>query len=193
MARGEVVNSIHDLQFEWASNHANKSVRDFLINVKGFTPRRYRYVMQQAPALQWNTRRQELQNNVLSAKQDALLQDALETNNQIFKTAKLGAALTMRDLSVKGEKGRLSSKELVDYMRSLETTQTVAMKALGIAPEIERRTAQTSEPCSPIHSCEPPRDLKSDPLVDQFTYDDVITLIEIKREWKQRTAMNEGA
>lgn len=192
MARGEVINSIHDLQFEWASNHASRSVRDFLLNVKGYSSRRYRYIMAKAPALQWTTRRQEIQNNVLSARQDSLFRDALEMNNQIYRTAKLSAALTMRDLAEKSENGRLSAKELVDYMRSLETTQTVAMRALGIGPEIERRQPQTQERCSPQDSFGSSPNMESDPI-DKLTYDDVITLIEIKREWKLRTALTAEA
>ncbi len=189
MARGEVVNSIHDLQFEWASSHAHKSIRDFPLSVKGFTPRRYRYIMKQAPALQWNTRRQEIQNNVLSAKQESLFQDALETNNQIFKAAKLAAALTMRDLVEKGEKGTLTSRELVEYMKSLETTQTVPMRALGIAPEIERRIPPPVEPCSSPHFGGPSTFKGPDPS-EKLSYDDVMTLIEIRRDQKQQMLVN---
>lgn len=182
MARGELVNSIQDLQFEWASNFSSRSVRDFLINIKRYSPRQYRYLMFKAPHLEWKTKRQEVQNNVLSAKHDALIRDALETNNQIFNTAKLGVALVVKAIADKNEIGRLTSKELLEYMRTIETTQTIAIRAFGMSPEINTKSS-----ASPGVGQVSKDSDTSTSKVDEMSYEDVMILIDVKREMRRRT------
>ena len=92
MARGEILNSIPDLQIEWATKHSNLSVRNFLINIKGFSPRQYRHILAKANLLSWNTRKEEIQNSVASARIDKTISLAVKTHEQYYKSSQINLA-----------------------------------------------------------------------------------------------------
>ena len=64
MTRGKLTNSIPELQLEWATKHSTSSIRHFLIEVKGFTERQYRYLMTKADQNSWTRKPREVDHQL---------------------------------------------------------------------------------------------------------------------------------
>lgn len=60
MAKAKLVKMIPELQAEWAAKYGNESVRNYLITVKGYTERQYRYIIKVAKLDTWLKKRTKI-------------------------------------------------------------------------------------------------------------------------------------
>jgi hypothetical protein len=184
MARGQIVNSIPDLQLDWASNHANKSVRDYLISVKNLSERQYRYVIGRCPKINWETRREEIQNRVSANKVERFIREASEMNVRFIKGANLALARANKLLMEDG----ITPSELVACATTIAKTQEIFLKAMGVSPTgliqiFHELQKEKSQPSSSVGPLAPPT----------RTYEEMLEVIELYREQKKRRLAKEAA
>jgi len=187
MARGSLKNSIPDLQLDWATNHSNKSVRDYLMNVKDLSDRQYRYVISHAKLVEWQARRQEIQNSVDMEKIRTYSSKAAKVHAQFVDAAQLGLSKIMDTLVHSDE---LSPKDLVYLAKALEENQKTFHQAMGLSAddglvhvylEMDKRIKESQLNCEP--EVVPARE-KS--VLQQLAYEDLLEFIEWRRDLKKR-------
>ena len=132
MPRGSLKNSIPDLQLDWATNHPNKSVRDYLMNVKDLSDRQYRYIISHAKLVEWQARRQEIQNSVDMDKIRTYSTKAAEVHAQFVDAAKLGLSKIVDALAHSDD---LSPQDLLNLSKALEENQKTLHQAMGVSAD----------------------------------------------------------
>ncbi len=181
MKRLKIVKQIPDLQIEWATQYANQSLRAFLLDTKGFTERQYRYILDRSPAIEWNIRKEEIQNKVVSETIESFAEQAAQVHRGFITAAELATAVTQRTLAAKGS--HIESGELLNLLKSLAEAQEIYLKAIG---------AQKGHGLLDIYGellkNRPDKRQKADPVGSDadLSYEDVMILIEAKREMKSR-------
>lgn len=186
MARGEILNSIPDLQIEWATKHSNLSVRGFLIDIKGFSPRQYRHIISKAKLLSWTIRKEEIQNSVASATIGATISLAVKTHEQYYKTSQFNLAqITKKICQFDTSNG--DSEDLLNLSKALSLNQNIAFVSLGIPNGIgiqQILEKLESEKSYPNHDTE---EKTAAAAANRLSYDDIVDLIKERRLRKQKT------
>ena len=186
MGRGRLLNSIPDLQIEYGGEYGTHSIRDFLISVKGFSERQYRHIIAHAPASEWHVRRGEIQNSIAANKIERLTEEAVEINYKFVETARVGLfkATQFMARAVDPSNGGLTPEELLNCLKSVQATQEVFMRAMGVKKgegltQIFESVQRRAEAISKVGA-----EAKPNLPLENLSYDDVMTLIEIRREQK---------
>ncbi|MCX6125342.1 MAG: hypothetical protein NTV34_11445 [Proteobacteria bacterium] len=131
MAGAIIANQIPDLMIEWASSSPNTSVRDFVVNQKGFTPRQYKHIMARTPVSDWRCRREEIQNQVAAQKISRHIDEAVELNAQFVKAARLSLARSL-DQIIRFDAVPSRSTDLLNLIKGIEFSQKIFNSAMGI-------------------------------------------------------------
>ena len=126
--RGSIINQIPNLQLEWATEYPSLSIRDFLIEKRGFTDRQYRFILSRAPAEEWKKGREEIQNRMGSQKIDGFLADMRKTQGTHSRASHLALARSVGLLAKK----ELKPTDLLNCIRSVEVAQRIFHTAMGI-------------------------------------------------------------
>ena len=187
MPRGSLKNSIPDLQLDWATNHPNKSVRDYLMNVKDLSDRQYRYIISHAKLVEWQARRQEIQNSVDMDKIRTYSTKAAEVHAQFVDAAKLGLSKIVDALAHSDD---LSPQDLLNLSKALEENQKTLHQAMGVSAddglvhvylEMDKRIKE-----SQMKIEQEATQSKSDNAFQQLAYEDLLEFIEWRRDLKKR-------
>ena len=186
MARGQLLNSIPDLQTEWATKHHTLSVRSFLIEHKGFTARQYRYIIGKAKLNQWHIRREEIQNQVVSAKTNGIVNRIVKSHEQVLKTANLNL-LQINNQLTKFNPSTGKSMDLLNYARAMSVIQNTEMIACGISAEGLKTILESRDDINPLNPQPTISDdfEKSKKAAARLDYDDIVDLLKERRR-KQR-------
>ena len=183
MSKGSVLNSIPDLQLEWATDYPTLSIRDFLMGRKGFTERRYRHIISNAPACNWRLRREEIQNQITFKKLERHVEEAADMHRNYFSASKLTLARSIEFLN-SGKPSR--STDILNCAKAIETSQKIFLSSMGIADGqgiVQIHQQQV------VNMTKEPSQITVSPDVErQLTYDDIMALIELKREQKRIAA-----
>ena len=112
---------------DWSVNFGAKSVRAYLIEIKGFSQRQYEHAIAQCSVAQWEARRREIINKMTEELLDDHTASIKELNESHILAAKLGLAKAMSFLISVTTASDL--KMLVD---AVTVCQRVARVALGL-------------------------------------------------------------
>jgi hypothetical protein len=182
MKRLKIVKQIPDLQIEWATQYANQSLRAFLLETKGFSERQYRYILDKSPAIEWNIRKEEIQNKVVSETIDSFAEQAAQVHRGFIASAELATAFTRRALAARST--NIESSELLNLLKSLAEAQEIYLKAIGA-----EKGHGLLDIYGELLKDRPDKRQKVDPVGPEadLSYEDIMVLIEAKREMKAKT------
>ena len=187
MSRTVIANQIPDLMIEWASSSPNTSVRDFVINQKGFTPRQYKHIMARTPVADWKCRREEIQNQIAAQRISRHIDEAVELNTQYVKAAKLSLARSLNEL-VKLDAVPSKSIDLLNLIKGVEISQKIFNSAMGVplgeglchlVAELGQMATQKPQPIKQSNGWE-----------SELTYDQVLECIEFRQKMKEAAKLN---
>jgi len=133
------------------------SIRDYLINVKGYSESQYHIFMKFAPAMDWDERKRLLQDQITQQLVARHIDGIAEAHDMFLKASKLGigralemlARLQVSDVPVEVEvpdlknpgktkvvkKFSLRSVDLLNILSALKSAQEIYRKAMGINDE----------------------------------------------------------
>ena len=175
MLKKNLTSQIVDLQNEWATEYPSVSIRSFLRNLKNLTQRQYAFVLEKAPASQWKARREEIQNDLTCRKHEKFANDLTDTLNGTLMGARIAATKVLTRLM---DDKPMKPSELLNLVKTLESSQSIIH---GIMGKPKPFTMPSIEKTKPVATA-PTKVEPEDPRMKQMTYDDIMMLIEIKRE-----------
>tara|TARA_Y100001935_G_C17310260_1_gene515404 strand:- start:61 stop:612 length:552 start_codon:yes stop_codon:yes gene_type:complete len=175
MGAPKIVSQIPDLQLKWSKSYPDRSIRDFLISIKGFTPRQYKRILEKAPKGEWAYRREEVQNRIAVESLEAHVEEAKKVNERFMKTAEVAVAIATKQMV----DDSIDPKGLLNAISSVEKAQKVYCEALGLN-KAWTPPAPESKPEVPIIKG------ASASYADKLSYDDIVEFIEYRREMKVR-------
>lgn len=148
---------IEALQIEKAVLYPSLSVRDYLLRVKGYTPKQYSVFIRWAAIPEWEARREQLQNEITANLLKRHVDAAAAAQDLFINTTRLGLTrvlemLTKLQVQVVPEyahvpdpddpkktkvvrKFGLRSADLANCMLALRTAQEIYRKAMGLTDE----------------------------------------------------------
>lgn len=185
MGRGNLLNSIPELQLEWATRYGSLSVRSFLLEVKGLTERQYRYILQKYDLSTWTRQRQTIETKTRAAQIESYVDKATRSLDVQFKAAQLlfmKITNQIATLSLEKQNANLIAKLTI----ALADAQAINNKALGLTEESIKRIyamRESQQGAAQINSAE--REAKIANAVQRLDYDDIVDMIKARRR-KQR-------
>ena len=179
MGRGQLLNSLPELQLEWATKYSTSSIRHYLTKVKGLTERQYRYLMAKADQNSWSTKRKEVESKVEAEYIETYVDKVMKTTESQHKAAQL-ALLKVTSKMAKLNVELTHSGDYLNLTKSLALAQDVSLKALGLNDESLRRIFKDKD--SQIENIKPLNDSNEiEKAMQRLSYDDVVDIIKAKR------------
>lgn len=171
---------------EYATNHPNLSIRDFLIQKRGFTARQYRYIVSLAPANDWRGRCQEIQNDIAAKKIGKYSEDASEIHGQYLAASKLVLARAMALLISDSKAGSRPAKpvDILNCANAIARAQEIFMRAMGVEKsegllQIYEQVSQTVQ--AKVEVSQQKTALQKE-IESRLSYDDVMEFVHYRRE-----------
>lgn len=219
---------VEALQIEKGVLYPAMSVRDYLLNVKGYTSKQYSKFMEWAPVAVWDERRTKLQNAVTAELLKRHVDVAAQTQDLFLNVTRLGITrilemLTKWSVEIYPEyvevpdpatpgktkrvrKTSLRSIDVVNCMSAMKHAQDIYRKAMGLHDEadsiagvIEQMRSLTGEANVTFNqqinvftgtSKLAPEARKN---IQELPYDDILPLIEAKRELRRAVPPKESS
>lgn len=185
MARGEILNSIPELQIEWATKHPNLSVRGFLIDIKGFSPRQYRHIISKAKLLSWTIRKEEIQNGVASATIGATINLAVKSHEQYYKSSQLNLIQLTKQIC-KFDTSNGKSEDLLNLTKALSLNQNIAFTSLGLPNGSGIKEILEKLDCDQSKKNLDIENSSAAAAASKLSYDDIVDLLKERRLKKQK-------
>ncbi len=181
--RTKLTSRIPDLQVEWATDHHELSVRQFLIEKKRFTDRQYRFILSRAPISGWETVATEIKNELSTEKIRQHIDEIVRVLKLSGKVANLMFTRAYKQLQ--GTGSDLNPSELLALTTAMERSQRIFIKSMG--PETYRAATPFAKAEQFSRQPEQPEPTKqSNGVKVQFTYEETLEMIELKREFNIR-------
>ena len=180
MGAPKIIDQIPELQLEWAKSYPDRSIRDYLISIKGFTPRQYKRILETAPKGEWAYRREEIQNRIAVESLEAHIEGAKKVNERFMKTAEVAVAIATKQMVTES----IDPKGLLNAISAVEKAQKVYCEALGLN---KAWSPPAPEPITEVLPSKP----EAPAYADKLSYDDIVEFIEYRRELKVLRASKE--
>ena len=179
MGRGQLQNSIPELQLEWATKYGTSSIRHYLTKVKGLTERQYRYLMAKADQNSWLHKRSEIESKVEATYVETYADKVFKSTTSQHKSAQLALyKITSKISKLKTEDS--NSIDFYNLTKALAIAQEVSLKALGLSEESLRRMFKDQD--TQVSNLKPINEEKEiAKAVQRLSYDDVVDIIKAKR------------
>ena len=165
------------------------SVRSYLIEHKGFTERQYRYILSKSKLNQWHIRREEIQNQVVSAKATNIVDKIVRSHELAIRTSNLNLLQINRKLTrFNPSTGR--SIDLLNCAKALSISQDSGMAAYGLSVEGLRLILENQDQLKVSPSSHPQvsETEKLNKAVARLEYDDVVDIIKAQRRKRRELA-----
>jgi len=182
MARGQLINSIPALQLEWAIKYNTRSIRNYLIEVKGLTERQYRYVLKKAALDSWILKRTQIETKAQAIHIESYLDKVMKTTDNHLKAANL-TLMKITSQIANYNPARQNPSTLLHLTRALAEAQSVAFKALGMDDQTVRRTFTAKEESfKNLKTAEPISEFeKINNAAARLDYDDIVDMLKATR------------
>lgn len=168
MGRGQLLNSIPELQLEWATKYGTSSIRNYLTKVKGLTERQYRYLMTKADQSSWLHRRSEVESKVEATYVETYVEKVFKSTTSQHKSAQLALYKITSKIS----------KLTTEDTNSIEVFNLT--KALGLNDESPRRMLKDQDSqVSNLRLINHEKEIEK--ALQRLSYDDVVDIIKAKR------------
>jgi hypothetical protein len=204
----------HILMMEWAWKFPELTPTQFLITRRFYSERQAEEIIRVSGGTRlWDTEKNKVLDKISETVIKRHIDKIVETNDQHIAASKLGMAkaiemLTKLNIVVELDKdGKVNKKtmrsiDLVNCMNAIEKAQIIYRRAMGI-PNDESGIAQVLEKVAQVTVnnnvqvnntvVQAPQKSELQKKLEQLDYDDVMEVIEMRREAKKKALLAGGS